>query len=246
MGRDRVWFRLDVQWDESDWLADLPWHVRAVWPVILAHVKTYGRQGKCDAPVLRRFAAGHDIPLECIEVLLEAAGKEGAMEITAETWQVTKWAEYQGAESLERVRRFRDRNATEPDAPVTVTDETPRNVTAVTERYPVRDKTITDTDTNTPPIIPPKGVKVCDGMFEIPPEFSPISDTLSEFITMRTKSAKKPPTVKAMKLILGKLPPDRLDVARAMLEQSICNSWQNVYPLKDPPPASNGQAFKRI
>lgn len=107
MAKSARWIRLDVSWDDTEWLADLTWPTRAVWPLVLAHVKLHGQAGVCTVNV-KRFCVAHDVPLPCVELFLEAAVRAGAMEIDGSEWIVVKWAEYQGAESLERVRRHRD------------------------------------------------------------------------------------------------------------------------------------------
>jgi len=64
--------------------------------------------------------------------------------------------------------------------------------------------------------------------------FSPFDVTLNDFLEMR-KKIKKPATERAVELIrieLQKLNPDE-DVQILILEQSIKNSWQGVFPLKE-------------
>jgi len=149
------WIRLDVNWDDSDWLADLPWAVRAVWPLILAHVKTMGTGGVCEAPNTRRFCAAHDVPQECVEALLEGAVAHGAMEV-GQTWRIVRWADYQRSESYERVQRFRQRTAeqhTEPEPETACNDDqddatvvTPCNVTTRDAALPCH-ATGTETET---------------------------------------------------------------------------------------------------
>ncbi len=63
----------------------------------------------------------------------------------------------------------------------------------------------------------------------------PIKTVFNDFLEMR-KKIKKPTTSKAVKLILNKLQeiaPDDNDTKIKILEQSIINSWQGVFPLKD-------------
>ncbi len=109
------WIRLDVNWDDSAWLADLPWPVRAVWPLILAHVKTMGSGGVCEAPNMRRFCAAHDVPQECVEAFLDGAHRAGAMNVEGSEWTVVKWRTYQESDSAERMRRMRLRNNPSPE-----------------------------------------------------------------------------------------------------------------------------------
>lgn len=61
-----------------------------------------------------------------------------------------------------------------------------------------------------------------------------IREALFEFIKMR-KLIKKPMTNRALKRIINKLlsfAGDDADLATAILDQSIVNSWQDIYPLK--------------
>lgn len=64
---------------------------------------------------------------------------------------------------------------------------------------------------------------------------SPIElrDNLKEFLKMR-KTIKKPMTTRAFKLLLTRLTKlsNNSQTQNAILEQSILNSWQDIYPLK--------------
>ena len=58
-------------------------------------------------------------------------------------------------------------------------------------------------------------------------------ETWDAFLEMR-KFIKKPATIRAQGMIIKKLSEWQAH-ANAILEQSIRNSWQDVFPLKDPP-----------
>jgi phage replication O-like protein O len=98
-------------------------------------------------------------------------------------------------------------------------------------------ETIKDTftkDNNTPPISPRK--KQPQEKFILPDWID--SETWDSFQEMR-KSIKKPMTDKAKDLLIKKLEAFRArghDI-KAIMEQSVFNSWQDVYELKD---RSNG------
>lgn len=64
-------------------------------------------------------------------------------------------------------------------------------------------------------------------------EFPP-AESWAEFVKMR-KSIKKPMTAYAEKLMIKRLAAFVADGqdAEAMLNQSIINCWQNIYPVKD-------------
>jgi len=57
-------------------------------------------------------------------------------------------------------------------------------------------------------------------------------ETIEEFLKMR-KAIRKPATERAIELILKDLQKEELIVAVKMLEQSIINSWQGIFPLKN-------------
>jgi len=56
-------------------------------------------------------------------------------------------------------------------------------------------------------------------------------ETFNNFIEMR-RLKKKPATDFAKKLILDKLHKEKEEIAILILEQSIVNSWQDIFPLK--------------
>lgn len=71
-----------------------------------------------------------------------------------------------------------------------------------------------------------------DAMIKDYTENADLIDALHEFIKMRI-TIKKPPTNRALTLIFSKLDKFEDDVEKiAILNQSIVNSWQDIYPLK--------------
>ena len=66
-------------------------------------------------------------------------------------------------------------------------------------------------------------------VFEIPPFINP--EIWKDFEAMR-KQVKRPMSERAKKLIVSKLQKLGEDKANEILEQSIVNCWQDVYPLK--------------
>lgn len=115
MSQITVWFRLNVDWHESAWLAELPWEVRAVWPVVLGHVKQNGRGGICRQPITARFCAAYDIPVTVVTALCNAAERDGALRICDGNWEITHWEEYQREDpsNTERQRRHREKKRAE-------------------------------------------------------------------------------------------------------------------------------------
>jgi hypothetical protein len=79
MAQDARWFRRNVDMMDSEWLAALPWASRAVWGEILAYVASQAVHGRCRAPIVKRFAGGRDIPVECVEECIAAAVADGAL-----------------------------------------------------------------------------------------------------------------------------------------------------------------------
>lgn len=72
-----------------------------------------------------------------------------------------------------------------------------------------------------------------------------LRQALEDFRTMRER-IRKPMTGKALDLILAKLDglardgPGKI----AVLEQSVLNSWQGVFPVKEPPPPANAGGYR--
>jgi len=116
MARQRgLWFSLECDWDESKWLAALPWATRAIWVLVVGRVKLHGRGGVCNAPDLVRFARTHDVPYDALVGLINAAVADNALRVTDETWTVTNWEFYQNTDptNAERQRRFREKKQAE-------------------------------------------------------------------------------------------------------------------------------------
>ena len=214
MGEAR-WFRLDVAWHESKWLAALPWSSRSVWPILIGYVKANGMKGRCRAPIVARMAAGHDIPTECVEECVRAAFDHGAIREDAGFWIVDKWDEYQSPDdSKERVSRFRNKKKQG------VTTKK-RSGNAVT---PSRD-TDKDRDIDKNPPQPPKGFDALS--LELPPSVS--SEIWSSWVKHR-KEIKHPLTEETVRKQLAMLAAK--SQANAMIEQSIREGWTGIFELK--------------
>ncbi len=134
MSQITIWFRLIVDWHESAWLAELPWEVRAVWPVVLGHVKQHGRGGICRQPITARFCAAYDIPVTVVTALCNAAERDGALRVTDGNWEITHWEAYQREDptNTERQRRHREKKRaekgkSEPEQPQLDPEESDRN-----------------------------------------------------------------------------------------------------------------------
>jgi hypothetical protein len=107
----RRWIRLDVTWEESDWLQDLDRATAACWPRLLCMVKRDGVRGECRRPSTRRLMTLWDISAAQIASLEAAAQNDGALAIEDGQWRVLNWDKYQEIDptNSERQRRWRER-----------------------------------------------------------------------------------------------------------------------------------------
>lgn len=105
----RRWIRLDVLWEESEWLHELDGTASGCWPRLLCMVKRDGVAGECRRPSTRRLSEMWRVPATAIQSLESAAIVAGALKIEDGGWVVVKWAEYQDYDptNAERQRRFR-------------------------------------------------------------------------------------------------------------------------------------------
>lgn len=107
------------------------------------------------------------------------------------------------------------------DSGINVT-ETPENVTKTPEN-------VTET---TPNKTKQNGNEIDTKVSNVPAELAKV---FKSYLTMRSK-IKKPATEEAIILVvekLEKLAPGDYETQKAILNQSIMNSWQGVFPLKD-------------
>jgi hypothetical protein len=92
-----MWLRLDVDFDESEWIAFLPKLSQFAWVDLLRHVKKLSsRQGKVKLRSVAVWAKawGYDSP-EPLQKMLAAAQKDGAISIEGEDLTVNNWHRYQ-------------------------------------------------------------------------------------------------------------------------------------------------------
>jgi len=104
------WLRLDVAWEDSEWLDDIDGTASGSWPRILSLVKRDGVGGRCKRPSLKVMARKWRVPVGSIEELEEAAIKDGALVVEDGDWVVMNWEEYQGADSTAAARKKRQRD----------------------------------------------------------------------------------------------------------------------------------------
>lgn len=114
------WIRLDVGWNESDWLADLSMGARLGWVLLLGMVKRDGIGGSVKAPTMKGAARRWGVPESAVVELLGAAsaGDEPALMASGGTWTVTNWDAYQKPDrtNAERKRKHRERTGTHRNA----------------------------------------------------------------------------------------------------------------------------------
>ena len=118
----RRWIRLDVGWEDSEWLHNLDGDAAGCWPRLLCLVKRDGVRGRLRRPSnLRVLAHQWRVPVETVEAM-EQAALEGAddnppaLELDDGNWVVTAWARYQeDPTAKERMRRMRRRQKEHPE-----------------------------------------------------------------------------------------------------------------------------------
>lgn len=184
-------------------------------------------------PEVEKIAFMVRLDVETTAETLEALVAAKLIDKRAKGYWVHDWEHWQAAKSkaAEKQKRYRDRrNALRnalPDEAVT------RDAHVTSSR--AREEEELEKEKDNPPKPPSRG-KV---MFVLPDWIRP--DDWRDFLAMRAR-IRKPPTERAKVLIvkaLERLRAEGHDPA-AVLEQSIRNSWQDVFPLKQPGGGVNG------
>lgn len=105
------WIRLEVTWEESEWLENLDGPTRACWPRLLCIVKRDGVRGRCRRPSTRKLAERWGVTPRDVEALEAAAIADEALDIKDGCWVVLNWSKYQEPDptAAERKRRQRER-----------------------------------------------------------------------------------------------------------------------------------------
>lgn len=142
--------KLDVDWDQSEWVYSLSVGSQLAWVKLLCHVKRSGIEGRVKKFHTFVMSRQWQIGEEDIVKMLRAAEQHGALRDEGEFWVITKWREYQ-SDSAERVRRWRERHKSDGD--VTLRNVTQRNVTLVTTDN--NNNSNSNKNTITPPKSPP-------------------------------------------------------------------------------------------
>jgi hypothetical protein len=107
----RRWIRLDVLWEESEWLQELDGTAAGCWPRLLCMVKRDGVDGTVKRPSTKRLAQLWRVPMAAITAMEHAAVVSDALRIEDGDWTVINWNKYQMVDetAAERKRAQRER-----------------------------------------------------------------------------------------------------------------------------------------
>ncbi len=109
MAAPRRWIRLDMDWDDSEWLLELDGYSASLWPRVLCWIKKSGIKGRCRAPSLKVLAARWKVSQTTVAKLVDAAVEDGALVIQKDEWVVANWDRYQEPDPTANVRKARQR-----------------------------------------------------------------------------------------------------------------------------------------
>ena len=105
------WIRLDVNWEDTEWLADLTGCEAGCWPRLLCIAKQSGIRGTVSIPSIRVLANRWRVDVEDIENMRDAAISAGAIEVDGKVWTICSWDEYQpDMTNRKRQQKHRDRD----------------------------------------------------------------------------------------------------------------------------------------
>lgn len=201
----------------------LPLDHRARWVILGAWMSQHGDSGTLTTPEssLRKILEIPEkmITEDVIKLLPNVSMRRGVNDNDEITVIIKKWAEYQkDSTSYDRVKKWRKK----------------QNDNGVRGEERRREKKRREKKDKNPPLTPPMG-----GI----PDWVP-AGCWESFVEMR-KAKKKPLTRQAEKLAIRKL--ERLKTEgediEAILNQSILNSWSDLYPVKKS--ADNGRGRKK-
>lgn len=91
----RRWVRLNVGWDDSDWIAELDALGQLAWVKLLCFVKRDGTGGRVKLPSAKVLGRRWGVPAESVEAMLEAGRKDGAIYEEGGDIVLTSWGAYQ-------------------------------------------------------------------------------------------------------------------------------------------------------
>lgn len=123
------YIKVSVDWNCSDWVAELSPGARLAWIMLLCHCREAGVNGTVKHMSYKTASRRWDIPESQIAEMYERAVEDGAIVLSIDEEgssmaSITNWDKYQDS-SAERVRKWREKKGVKRD----VTDVTLRNVT---------------------------------------------------------------------------------------------------------------------
>lgn len=107
----RRWIRLDVGWDDTEWLAMCSSGAQLAWVKLLCHAKRDGTGGRCKALSNAVAARRWGVTPSAVGEMIEAARSDGAVHEDGGYWTITAWSSYQmDWSAADRQRRFREKH----------------------------------------------------------------------------------------------------------------------------------------
>lgn len=103
------WLRLDIRWQDSEWLDALDGHAANCWPPFLCYVKRNGVGGRCKMTGVAVLARHWRVARGDVEALVAAALAHGALVVEGDEWVVTGWAKYQPIDVTSAARQAKRR-----------------------------------------------------------------------------------------------------------------------------------------
>jgi predicted phage replisome organizer len=150
------------------------------------------------------------------------------IEIIDDVFNISSWDKYQNIEGLEKIReQNRIRQARYKENQKLLQDNVTNNVIGNAE---VTQSNATDKEIELDKDIDKEKNKKKDLLFF--PNDEKLNQTFLDFIDMR-KSIKAKMTDRAITLMINKINKLDAETAIKMLEQSIMNSWKDIYSLKE-------------
>ena len=185
------------------------------------------------------FATVFRRPLNTVRFALKTFEDLGMVEIINDTYTIPKWEKHQKLDALEASReatRQRVSNFREKQKAITgcnVTCNVTEGVTVTpcnADRIDIEEDKEKDIDSSKKERKKTDYEAVLEGFCLS----DRVNDTLREFIKMRVL-IKKPMTDNALKLLINRLRDmtSDEDMQIEILNQSIINGWQSIYPIKD-------------
>ena len=184
-------------------------------------------------------------PINTIRLALEIFQKFKMIEIINDIYCVSNWEKYQNIDGLEKIReqtRKRVAQHRERQKQLALTESNVTcNVTVTQSNATDIDKEIDiDKDINNKKNKKNKKSTEIDDLINSNFKDEELKNTVYEFIKMR-KAIKKPLTTRGLELMIKKLNGITTDVNEQMeiLNNSIMNNWQGIFPLKQNTKAKN-------